>query len=586
MLKTIVKIAAIAMAAAMLFSCEKPAVPELKLSDKVANFDASGDLTRTIGITANYTWSAVNTADWLSLDKSSGDGNGTLTITAQENKSFEVRTAAITVMSEGLTEEIAVTQISSTPSLLISPESAEVPCAGGTVTVQVTANVKWTVDNPSEWMEIDKLEGENSGSFTITLPENNTIETRGAVIVVENEAYGLVQMIEVLQLAAEPVLKITPETVSQVSNDGGEVTLEVECNFQWGAVASEEWISLSKTGGEGTGTVVVTVEPNIYPSSRTASIKFEGHTVNMVKSIEITQGEAPLSRQTDSLALVAIYNASNGANWKADRVWDLTKSIDTWYGIKLDADGRVTQLKCLANTITEDWTVPAEIGYLQELTDLRFNNCCVAGNLPEEVYSLTKLQFLYFQNNKLTGSLSSKLGALTELTQLYIDQNENLGGSIPKEIGNLTKLANINISKTKIGGTIPAEMGACVAMANFMAYNTELESPVPDIFGNFKSLGVIQLNNNPKMTGALPETFGKLSVTSKNLSLWLYGCNFEGNIPESYANLPSVCKQFRVQDNKLSGVVPAAVQAHAQWNTWTPAKYILPQQDGYGLTVE
>ena len=70
-------------------------------------------------------------------------------------------------------------------------------------------------------------------------------------------------------------------------------------------------------------------------------------------------------------------------------------------------------------------------------------------------------------------------------------------------------------------------------------------------------------------------------------------CNFTGNIPESYANIPArqgtATTQLWLKGNKLSGVVPAAVQAHENWQPKAAWKYetnILPQQEGFGLTLE
>lgn len=146
----------------------------------------------------------------------------------------------------------------------------------------------------------------------------------------------------------------------------------------------------------------------------------------------------------------------------------------------------------------------------------------------------------------------------------------------------MKKLANINIAKTSIGGAVPAELSGCDALTNFMVYGSKLTS-LPDNFDQWPSLKLIQIYDIPTLTGALPASCGNCT---KLTSLWMYGCNFEGNIPESYANLPATCKQLRIMNNKLSGTVPAAVKAHANWNatTWKPAQYILPQQDGYGLT--
>lgn len=125
-------------------------------------------------------------------------------------------------------------------------------------------------------------------------------------------------------------------------------------------------------------------------------------------------------------------------------------------------------------------------------------------------------------------------------------------------------------------------MSGCDALANFMVYGTKLAS-LPDNFDQWPGLKLIQVYDIPTLIGALPTSCGKCT---KLTSLWFYNCNFEGNIPESWANLPATCKQLRIQGNKLSGVVPAAVQAHANWTFCSPDKYIFPQQDGYGLTAE
>ena len=126
-------------------------------------------------------------------------------------------------------------------------------------------------------------------------------------------------------------------------------------------------------------------------------------------------------------------------------------------------------------------------------------------------------------------------------------------------------------------------MSGCSSLANLMAYKTQLTG-IPDNFDEWPALKLIQLYSIPGLTGPLPASVGRCT---KVTSVWFYECNFTGNIPESWANLPASCTQLRIQDNKLKGVVPAAIQAHANFNAkWNPAKYVLPQQEGYGLTLE
>ena len=295
----------------------------------------------------------------------------------------------------------------------------------------------------------------------------------------------------------------------------------------------------------------------------------------------LTIAPAP-SRQLDSLALVAIYNASDGANWNKNK-WELDKPIDTWSAVTV-TDNRVTALKLsTSGVIAKDWTLPAEIGDLTELTDLRINSNKLTGELPDELYSLEKLEYLYFQNDNITGSLSPKLGQLTHLIQLYVDRNANMTGGIPKEIGNLKKLERINISQSDISGEIPAELGQCDALIQFMAFKTNLSGELPDIW-DMPVLQTVMLHTNPGLTGPLPASLGKLKSLASGTapSIQIYDCNITGTIPASFAGLPEKTKQVHVQGNKMSGVIPAAVTAHPNFASW---KYT-PQQEGYGLTLE
>ena len=287
------------------------------------------------------------------------------------------------------------------------------------------------------------------------------------------------------------------------------------------------------------------------------------------------------SRQIDSLALVAIYNASDGANWTKNN-WDLTKPLDEWKAVTL-TDGRVTALKLTTSgVIAKEWTLPDEIGNLAELTDLRISSNKLAGELPESLYGLEKLEHLYLQNDNLACALSPKIGQLTELAELYVDRNANMTGSIPPEIGNLKKLMRLNISQTGIGGAIPAELGQCDALLQFMAFKTNLSGNLPDIW-DMPVLQTVMLHTNPGITGPLPASLGKLKSLESGTapSIQIYSCNLTGSIPASFANLPEKTKQVHVQDNKMSGTIPASVAAHPNFSSW---KWD-PQQEGYGLTI-
>jgi len=565
----------------LVLACTPTVIPELSLSDLAANFEATGALEKTVSVTSNVDWTVSCPDAWVTVSPASGTGNGTFKISVQENKAFETRTSTVTVKAGDKSSTVKVSQLGLTPSILVSPATLEIDAAGGTVSVDVTSNSPWTVSVPSDgnWATPDATSGEGNKKVTFTIAPNTAFEARSVEITFT--AQDKKATVKITQAAPAPTLEVNPTAIS-VEADGGAQEITVTSNAPWTVSAAEDWITVEPASGEGDGKVLVTVAGSDVRTARSAVVTVKETVGNSEKTVTVNQDAVPIGHKADSLALVAIFNATGGAgNWHADRVWDLTKPIDQWYNVKVNDAGRVTQVNLANGTVTAPWTLPAAVGDLTEMTNFRIIGCQLTGAIPEEVYNMTKLVSFYLTKNTPTWSLSSKIARMTELKDLYIDQNENLTGTLPKELGQLKKLANINVSQTHVSGAIPAEMSGCTALANLMAYKTQI-SGIPDNFDQWPALKLIQLYSNPNLTGPLPASVGNCT---KLTSVWFYDCNFTGNVPESWANLPATCTQLRIQDNKLKGVVPAAIQKHANFEKWNAAKYILPQQEGYGLTL-
>ena len=578
---TFLKVAAALAAGLLLLGCKpEPKVIELSVSDKTVAFETAGG-NKTVTVTCNDAWTATCAADWVEPSPKSGNGSGSIKITAKPNPSFDVRSADIIVTAGDKSQTIKVNQLAPTPSLILDKETLEAEAAGGEFTVTVTSNAPWTITIPAEaaWVTADKASGNGNGSVKFTVAATDVFEAREAQISFAFE--GQTKTLKVQQAALVPSLTISKESF-QAPSEGGTAEVDVEANVAWTVVIPEgcNWITADKASGTGNDKVTFTVAENIYRATRTATVVFQGDQ-SQQKEIIFSQEMAPLSRRTDSLTLVAVYNASDGATWAKNK-WDLSKPMTEWPAVTL-TNGRVTALKLsTSGVITKEWTLPAEIADLTELTDLRINSNKLTGEIPDAVYDLAKLEYLYFQNNNITGALSPKLGQLTKLIQLYVDRNANMTGSIPKEIGNLKKLERINISQSGISGGIPAELGQCESLVQFMAFNTKLSGELPDIW-DMPVLQTVMIHTNPGLTGNLPASLGKLKplAAGNAPSLQLHGCSFTGNIPESFANLPENTKQVFLEKNKMSGVIPAAVQAHPNFSNW---RYD-PQQEGYGLTL-
>ena len=578
---TLLKSLAAFAAGLLVFSCTKPMETVLSLSDLAANFEASGALEKTVSVTSNYDWTVSCPEAWVTVSPASGTGNGTFKITAAENKTFETRSATVTVKANDKTATVKVSQLALTPSILVSPAALEVEAAGGTVSVDITSNSPWTVSVPADgsWAAPDATSGEGSKKVTFTVAPNENFEARA--VDVTFTAQDKKATVKISQKAPAPTLSVSPATLS-VGDEGGVLEIDVTSNAPWTVTAAEDWITADPASGQGDAKVTLTVAPSYVRTGRSAVITVKETVGNTEKNATVNQAAVPLGHKADSLALVAVYNAIDAAGWKEDKKWDLTKPVSEWAsGIKLNAEGRVTQVSftvLLANAL---WTLPEEIGDLTELTTLKLNKN-VKGQLPESVYTLPKLEKFYFENGDLEGSLPEKIGQMTALTEIYVDGNAKLQGSIPASFGQLKNLVKFNVSNTGISGTLPAGLANCTALTDIVASNAKLSGELPDIWGSLTALKNLMLNGNQGLTGPLPASLGNLT---KLTGIQLQNCSFTGNIPAEWANLPGTCKTLNVSGNKLQGVVPAAVQAHANWTAWKPATNILPQQEGYGLTL-
>ena len=86
---------------------------------------------------------------------------------------------------------------------------------------------------------------------------------------------------------------------------------------------------------------------------------------------------------TDRAALVALYNATDGANWHNNDNWMSNAPMGEWHGVTTDSDGRVTYLKLHNNQLTGG--IPVELGDLTYLRWLGLNHNQLTGGIPAEL---------------------------------------------------------------------------------------------------------------------------------------------------------------------------------------------------------
>ncbi len=88
----------------------------------------------------------------------------------------------------------------------------------------------------------------------------------------------------------------------------------------------------------------------------------------------------------------------------------------------------------------------------------------LSGSIPPELGNLTSLRVLSLTGNQLSGSIPPELGNLTSLRDLELSGNQ-LSGSIPPELGNLTGLRQMFLEVNQLSGQVPlpvAQLGGII----------------------------------------------------------------------------------------------------------------------------
>lgn len=295
------------------------------------------------------------------------------------------------------------------------------------------------------------------------------------------------------------------------------------------------------------------------------------------------------NRQADSLALVTLYQATDGANWQVSGVpwsssWDLNTPMDTWYGVFLNG-GRVERLTLSGNNLVgtlPDLNLTAaeyisldrnqlsgntpNFSSLINVKILALSDNQLSGSIPDFA-NLPTLEWLLLGQNNLTGTIPD-FSNLLLLQQLDLEQNNFLGfipdfsnfpvlwrlnlsgnqltGSIP-DFSSVPQLIELNLSRNQLSGTIP-DFSNVLSLERLYLFDNQLSGTIPN-FSNLGNLVHLYLATN-QLSGQITN-FSALPLLT---DLGLSGNNLSGTIP-AFTNLPQLIF-FDAQTNQLTGAIP------------------------------
>lgn len=269
----------------------------------------------TIAIDRECTWDARSDSAWIALGSpASGQGEATLSYTAEANPLVSVRRGAVIVNDQ----RVEVVQAAAACTFSLSAAGGSVGAEGGVLSVTVTApaTCTWTAASEASFVQVASgREGDGQGTVTLRVEPNGGAARTGGVTIA-GQRYTVSQAASSEAGPAPPPpappsptppsptpgppapptpgpppppetpppcsFKVSP-TMQLVGVGGGDGEVRVEAGegrCEWTAASNVPWITLTSNAGTGNGRARYIVLPNVG-AARSGTLIVAGTTVTV-----------------------------------------------------------------------------------------------------------------------------------------------------------------------------------------------------------------------------------------------------------------------------------------------------------------
>ncbi|MFS4468499.1 T9SS type B sorting domain-containing protein [Maribacter sp. 2210JD10-5] len=258
--------------------------------------------------------------------------------------------------------------------------------------------------------------------------------------------------------------------------------------------------------------------------------------------ISVAYGQIPLS---EIEVLKTFYDATGGPNWVSET--DADPNNDWVFATPLSA-----------TVVTNDWyglftNGSNVLSISMNPSGMVVNSNNLVGSLPSVIADLTQLEVLDLAIGELSGPIPGTITSMTNLVNLNLRSNA-FSGEIPTDIGNLTNLTSLRLENNELSGQIPMSLTLLNNLIFLSLRFNDLSGEIPLAITNLTNLQRLQLGTN-NFTGVIYPEYGNLV----NLRTFELSNNqLTGSIPEELGNLVNV-EDLRIGSQELTGTFPATL---------------------------
>jgi len=205
-------------------SREMPMAPSFSVDITADSFPSTGG-QKTIHLTADVSWSASTSDDWLTISPSQGKGETSITITATVNNSPVARNGKVTLISmAGKSININISQPSN-HLFNVDLRDVEFEAESQDVTVILTSNTAWQASSNVDWLSVCPATGTGTASILVSAIRNTEAVLRKAIVTLSPETGETIE----INISQEPfkhivdsIRYVAPSAIGNGSGDSKE----------------------------------------------------------------------------------------------------------------------------------------------------------------------------------------------------------------------------------------------------------------------------------------------------------------------------------------------------------------------------
>lgn len=255
---------------------QEAAVVSLEVSAPFITVGPEASKLNTFTINTTVAWSATTDQSWVRLTPNTATGSKTVALDIDANLTTQQRKTVITIKGVGVPDRtVVIYQNGMLPMLEVNPANLTVPAKGNLSGVfKVKSNSPWRADCYSSWVRFSALSGSNDVDVTYTCNENNTLNSRNAIVYFSNDK-GLTTKLTLFQQAGTAYLTVSTNSLT-VPNASCDRTVEVQSNMAWNVMSNQSWIQPNLTTGYANATLKFNIAANNSSTARAGSVILYG----------------------------------------------------------------------------------------------------------------------------------------------------------------------------------------------------------------------------------------------------------------------------------------------------------------------